>query len=137
MIVGCNILHDLITPAFGCQRKERSSLCAVNHPVQQCNSCIFSVCSNLFFFTTRFGKWRLLSTLFFTIVMTPSLSIPKTFANNFWVSVLMESRQCRVKSNDTHTQGKEDAGYNVLMHKMNMAKKTCDDLKSFYNTKYD
>ncbi|KAI7882609.1 hypothetical protein K492DRAFT_224267 [Lichtheimia hyalospora FSU 10163] len=47
--------------------------------------------------------------------MTPSLSIPKTFANNFW--------------------GKEDAGYNVLMHKMNMAKKTCDDLKSFYNTK--
>ncbi|KAI8148648.1 hypothetical protein BJV82DRAFT_664006 [Fennellomyces sp. T-0311] len=37
------------------------------------------------------------------------------FANNFW--------------------GKEDAGYEVLMHKMNMAKKTCEDLRSFYNAK--
>ncbi|KAI9263454.1 hypothetical protein BDA99DRAFT_510258 [Phascolomyces articulosus] len=37
------------------------------------------------------------------------------FANNFW--------------------GKDDAGYNVLMHKMNMAKKTCEDLKSLYSAK--
>ncbi|KAG2220323.1 hypothetical protein INT45_004008 [Circinella minor] len=44
-----------------------------------------------------------------------TVTLPRLFANNFW--------------------GKEDAGYDVLMHKMNMAKKTCDDLRSLYNAK--
>ncbi|KAI9499677.1 hypothetical protein BDB00DRAFT_866537 [Zychaea mexicana] len=39
----------------------------------------------------------------------------RLFANNFW--------------------GKDDAGYNVLMHKMNMAKKTCEDLRALYSAK--
>lgn len=37
---------------------------------------------------------------------------------------------------DCHCQGKDDAGYEVLTHKMNMARKTCEDLKAMYAAKY-
>lgn len=73
-------------------------LCLCNNEFHAA-SILFSVCSNLFSFSTRFGKWRLLSILFFIIVMTPSLNVPKTFANNFWVSVLLETSHWIVKSN--------------------------------------
>ncbi|KAL1935630.1 hypothetical protein VTP01DRAFT_4770 [Rhizomucor pusillus] len=49
---------------------------------------------------------------YFSVAMTVA---PKTFANNFW--------------------GKDDAGYEVLTHKMNMARKTCEDLKAMYAAK--
>ncbi|KAI9315355.1 hypothetical protein BX666DRAFT_1961896 [Dichotomocladium elegans] len=63
----------------------------------------------LFFFYCYFTR----ALTIMTIAM--AAQIPKTFANNFW--------------------GEDDAGYEVLMHKMTLAKKTCDDLKNFYSTK--
>jgi len=62
----------------------------------------------------------------------------KSFANSFWVGFICTCflyHPCIQLSNASF-QGRDDVGFEVLTSKMSSGKKTCEELRAFYNLKY-